>query len=204
MGIIKQIDNRLMTLITKHHYPEGNVFKPRSFLTIFALIFPYFATNFLEDVSTIFSKLLIIGFLSFGLVCAVMATYEWRYFFLLRKKGLNQDRNYFFEESAGKYRKSAFYFSLIIFILLEVFKVGDIKSIDFKYILRSDFYQLLSLSILRYVVWTIVLVELVRVLFPSAAKWSNKKHLLVVILLLLTFSVLQFITLRILSGHGIF
>jgi hypothetical protein len=204
MGIIRQIDNRLMTLITKPHSSQDNVFKPRSFWTVFALFFPYFAISFLEYVSTIYSKILFIGFLSFGLVCAVIATLEWRYFFSLRKKGLNQDRNYFFEESAGKYRKSAFYFSLIIFILLRVFKVGDIKSIDFKYILRSDFYQILSLGILRYVVWTIVLVELVRVLFPSAAKWSNKKHLLVVILLLLTFSVLQFITLRILSGHGIF
>ena len=204
MGIIRKIDNKLMELITKHRSSQDNVFKPRSFITIFAFMFSYFAITFLEDISTIFPKILIICFLSFGLVCAVMATYEWRYFFSLRKKGLNQDRNYFFEESAGKYRKIAFYISLLIFILLGIFKVGNIKSIDLKYILRSDFYQILSLNILRYVFWTIVLVELVRILFPSAAKWSNRKHLLVVILLSLTFSVLQFITLKILSGHGIF
>jgi hypothetical protein len=143
----------------------------------------------------------IIGSLIFGIMISIAALYEWRHFFSLRRRGLNHDQNLFFEESAGKYRKLAFYVCLPSLVVMELFHIGASK--DLRYLFKADFYLLLGVTIFKDVLGMVVSIELLRIGIPSAAMWSNRKHLALVISFSVLVSVLSAIGLG-LRGHSIF
>ncbi len=117
MGIIRKIDDKLMEFISiQHSTNDKRIVKYRTYISVYAFGVPLAAVSLLRDITTIAAQILILGSFVFGVITAGIALYEWRYFFLLRKKGLNNDKNYFFEESAGKYRKIVFYCCFLLYL----------------------------------------------------------------------------------------
>jgi len=150
MEIIKHIDSILMEVVVRRqHSSATRVVKYRSFLTIFALAFPLVAMSLFKDQQNRFSQLVMIVYFTFGIIAGLMASYAWRHFFFLKKSGLNTDKNYFFEESAGVYRKTAFYCSLFLLIVLEMSVKGKGGLEGFQYMLKADFYRLVTITILE-------------------------------------------------------
>jgi hypothetical protein len=86
-------------------------------------------------------------------------------------------------------------------IRFQLFDIG--ASRDMRYMLKAEFYLIVLLNALERVLLTVIFLEICRILFRSAAKWSNKKHLLLVILISIIFIILSTIGLKIGSGHGI-
>lgn len=201
MEIIRSLDNKIVELITRKFHSSDENFKHRSFLTVLAIGVPHSVLTLHKDMAGTLSRLFIIGSVVFGVVVSVVAIYEWRYFFSLRRSGLNHDRNYFFEESAGKYRKLAFYVCFVALMMMELFNIGASK--DLRYIFKTDFYFLVGLNILKDVLNVVVILELLRSFIPSAAAWSNRKHLILIISLSLLLSIVSTIGL-VLRGHSIF
>jgi hypothetical protein len=204
MGIIKHIDDRLMEIIVRqYHSSATHIVKYHSYTTIFALAIPFIAMSLFKDQQTTFSKIVIVLFFSFGIIAVLMASYAWRHFFFLRKSGLNHVRNYFFEESAGAYRKVAFYFSFFLLIVLKILGTDKGGVEDFQYMLKADFYRLVILTTLETICFIVVILELLRTFLPLAAKWSNRKHLLLFIVLSVVLSVIRAVLLNLVSGHSI-
>ena len=197
MGIIKEIDNRLMEVIVRqHHSAATRVVKYRSYITIIALAFPFFAMSLFKDQQTKFSKLVIFVYFTFSIIAGIMASYAWRHFFFQKKNGLNNDRNYFFEESAGAYRKAAFYCSFFLLIVLKISGIGKGGMESFQYMLKTDFYRLVLLTILETICLVVVMLELLRTVLPSVAKWSNRKHLILFIFLSVVLSIIRAVLLH--------
>ncbi len=203
MKIIKYLDDKLMNVINKlSHNSDDLTFKSHSFVTTFAIAIPWNAISLFKDQSNeTIPKILIISSIVFGVASSIGAFYEWRYFLNLRKIGKRKDKNLFFDESAGLYRKLAFYLALFIYFIFDLLKIGRWDNLQ--YLVKADFYRLLGLNIFKIIFIVIVLVELSRIFLPQTVKWSNKKHLFWVIFLSAIISALQTILLSFVSGHGI-
>lgn len=204
MNLIKKIDNYLMQKLTVDLHATDNEksVKYHSYITVMSIGIVYATLSLHLGRPFLPSMILVIASIIVGFFFLIMATYQWRHFFDLRKKGQNHDRNYFFSESAGFYRKTIFYISLIIFIGLKLTGFG--KSDDLKYILESEFYFIVEVIILKSIFVVIVVLELSRVLFASAANWSLKKHILLAIYISIGVSIVQVLLLSFISDHGIF
>ncbi|HAM50987.1 MAG TPA: hypothetical protein DCP92_09980 [Nitrospiraceae bacterium] len=193
MVIIKRLDDKLMRIITERpHFPGDNI-KRRSLLTVVAIWVMQIMTIVYKGMSDTLLRIMIIVTIISGIVVSVSALYEWRHFFALRGQGLNHDRNYFFEESAGKYRNAAFYSALLL-VVLELFGVGNIE--DLHFILKADFHRLVGRNILLSISRAIVLVELLRIGIPMAARWSDRKHVILVIISSIILSIVTTLGLR--------
>jgi hypothetical protein len=139
----------------------------------------------------------------------VAAVYHWRVFFELRRQGVNTDKNFFFAESAGLYRKIFFYISLLIDYVRIIQNYIHYENIGqhmrrLKYQLRSEYYHNIGIAIMESTVLAILFIELMRLIFPGTFNWGDKKHFWVVALIAVSLSTLKILSLNSSSGHGVF
>jgi hypothetical protein len=73
-----------------------------------------------------------------------------------------------------------------------------------KYQLRSEYYHDTGIAILESIVFSILFIELIRIVFPNTFSWTDKKHALFVILMSLAISSFKVFALNLSSGHGVF
>lgn len=201
MNAIKKLDNKIMNIVTSHLSKYDGVAKQRSLTTILAITIPYITISLSNDMSETAGIVLMVIGICFGIVTGIAASYEWRHFFSSRKKGLNNDKNYFFAESADNFRKAAFYVSLALYILIGV--LGKTEFDDLRYILKSDFYRLVAFGTARNTFFVIMVIELWRATVSEAAQWSNKKHLVLVIMYSIVLGIVYTFGMVYVSGHGV-
>jgi hypothetical protein len=124
----------------------------------------------------------------------------------LRKEGVNSDKNIFFAESAGLYRKIVFYIALIPYFINTIHSrfapaVEYRETIKiWRYASLSDLYREAGLTVFHNIILLIVSVECIRLVYD----WSNKKHIAVVLLIAAILSVFQLLVRYSISGHGMF
>jgi hypothetical protein len=137
-----------------------------------------------------------------------VAFYCWRAFFTLRREGINADKNIFFSESAGLYRKVVFYVALVPWFVRTICSQLHPMIIEqemkrVKYQLHSEYYREIGLSVFESVVFSILFVELLRIILPQSSTWNNKKHIAVVMSMSFVLSAVRAIALNITRGHGV-
>jgi len=192
---------------TTYTSPKVNGIKPHSFFTVLAAL----STDlflFMMKSMTFQNKYLIVFGIAYQTVCILMisglyiyAFYCWKVYLNLRRENIIKDNNLFFSESAGLYRKTLFYFALASQYILELRSHPDFGEI--RYQLRVDFYREAGITILESAIFSILIIELSRILFPKTFSWSNKTHYAVVIITAIAMSGLRVAALNFASGHGI-
>ncbi len=212
-SIFSKLDNKLTTYI-RNQYLQSNKkadFKTHSFLTVGAifltdwfLTFKGFQFQYLEDFIILYRGALVFFFLAFY----VSAFYQWRVLFGLRRDGNNTDKNLFFAESAGLYRKIVFYIALVPWFIMKSYSHFQTEDIErgmegLKYALRADFYREAGFVVFESIIFSIILVELLRIFIIRTFSWSNKMHFAIVITISISLSGLRVFLLKLVSGHGI-
>ncbi len=217
-NIIKRIDNKLMN-VANDRFARAlsrlkNEVKPHSAFTVIGIMFAtamvtimsgirfeyeYAQTNFL---TYLYKGLL--ALLSFG--AFAVAFYFWRVFFILRREGRNNDKNLFFSESAGQNRKIVFYLALVPWFLRTIYVYLNPVIIEqemkkVKYQFYSDYIREVGITFFDNIVFSILFVELMRILVPQTYKWTDKKHFAVVFALAFVMTALKAIVLNITRGH---
>lgn len=206
--IIKTWDSKLTAAIRERYiHPEVPGIKPHSLFTVLAAL----STDllpFMMNVMTFQNKYLYVFGIIYKTVCILMilglyvyAFYCWTVFLKLRRKHMNKDKNLFFSESATFYRKSAFYVALALSVILKFRSKPHFEEIRFQ--LRAAFYREAGITILDSIIFSILLVELSRNLFPKTFPWSNRTHYAVLIMTAVVMSCLRVVALNFASGHGI-
>jgi hypothetical protein len=153
----------------------------------------------------LFKSVLVIFFIAIS----IATFYQWRVLFSLRRAGLNADKNLFFNESTGIYRKAAFYIALTFNIITTIHSrlypedLGQhLRRLKFQ--LRSEYYHDASILIIDSILFSILWIEVMRISFAGPSTWSNKKAAAVLILSSFSFSGIRVFFLSLASGHGIF
>jgi len=188
--------------------------KPHSVFTILAIFMTDTASIFINSINyqnTYLQTLALIykSAYFFALICLwIYALYCWQVYLKLRREGRIKDKNIFFSESAEIYRKSIFYLALVPEIILNVSSRLNPENTSeqmnkLRYQLRSEFYREAGIDILKTIIFSILIVELSRLLFPKTLSWSNKTHAAVVIVTSIVLSCLRIAALNFASGHGI-
>ena len=193
----------------------GHDVKSHSIITVFAIFVTYglfglfshirFDHPYLQTFIFALQALLAI----FCITLYAIAIYHWRLFFRLRRDGHNKDKNLFFAESAGLYRKIAFYIALAIDSVRQIQShiypedIGQ-RMRRLKFQLRSEYYHDIGIAILESIILSILFIEFMRIIFPNTFSWSDKKHAVVVILISLAISSFKVFALNLTSGHGVF
>lgn len=191
-------------------------FKLHSGSTVIALIATYLFFNLLSGLRfehearqglifvVVYKGLL--ALLSIGAYAA--AFYSWRVFFALRREGINTDKNIFFSESAGFYRKVVFYCALVLWFMRTIYShlhpmIIEQEMKRLKYQLPAEYYREVGRSVIESIVFSILVVELLRIILPQSSKWDNKKHIAVVVSMSFVLSAVRAIALNITRGHGV-
>ena len=207
-NFIRELDSKLLDSIrARYTNPKILGTKPHSIFTVLALILTksmpvYFMSMHHQNVYFHNFALIFNGACTTGLIgLYIYAFYCWRVYLDLRNTHINTDKNMFFAESTGLYRKFLFYPALATEIILKFFPRPDFDQI--RYQLRADFYHETWIIIFDSVAWSILIIELSRILFSNTFSWSDKKHYGVVIVTAAVMSGLQVAALNFASGHGI-
>ena len=161
----------------------------------------YAQANYLSYVYKI-----LLGLLSLG--AFAVAFYFWRVFFSLRREGKNNDKNLFFAESARRNRKLVFYFALPLWFIRVIYGYLNPVIIEqemkkIKYPFYSDYIREVGLAAFDNIVYSILFVELMRILVPQTRRWTDNKHFAVVFAFSLVITAIKAIALNITRGHGI-
>lgn len=218
-NIVRRIDNKLMNVANDRFSRalsrlEHDV-KPHSAFTVMGIMFAtamltilsgirfeheYAQANYLSYVYKI-----LLGLLSLG--AFAVAFYFWRVFFLLRREGKNNDKNLFFAESAGRNRKIVFYSALPLWLIRAIYGYlnpviieQEVKKI--KYQFYSGYIREVGITAFDNIVFSILFVELMRILVPQTRRWTDKKHFAVVFALSLVITAIKAIALNVTRGHG--
>lgn len=138
----------------------------------------------------------------------IYAFFCWRVYLNLRREGRTNDKNIFFAESAGVYRKVIFYLALVPELIIDLnshlHPNQTAQQMDrLRYQLRSEFYREAGIDVLKTIIFSILIVELSRLLFPKTFSWSSRTHAAVVIVTAIVLSCLRVTALNFASGHGI-
>jgi hypothetical protein len=218
-NIIKRIDSKLMNVAHDRFAravlklkPEA---KPHSAFTVMGIMFATAMFTILSGIrfeheyaqtillTHIYKSLL--ALLSLGALA--VAVYFWRVFFLLRREGKNSDKNIFFSESAGQNRKIVFYLALVPWFIRVIYDYlnpviieQEIKKI--KYQFYSDYIREVGITSFDDIIFSILFVELMRILVPQTHKWTDKRHFAVVLALAFVMTAPKAIALNITRGHG--
>ena len=217
-NIITLWDKKLIAYTLKHYQAlrseHNQGIKPHSLITILALFGTSFLLSFMSDV--MFENVYGQGFIVvlrglMGAVCIVAyfaAFYHWRVLWILRKDGIDTDKNLFFAESAGRSRKSVFYIVLALDIVRRIQSYLHPEEIGqqmrrLKYQLRSEYYHDVGIAVLDSIILSILFIEFMRIIYPGSFSWSDKKHIVVVSLMPLAISSFKIFALNLTSGHGV-
>ena len=218
-NIIRRIDNKLMN-VANDQFARAlsklkHEVKPHSALTVMGIMF---ATAMLTIMSGIrfeheyaqanvlsYVYKILLALSSLGAFAG--AFYFWRVFFILRREGKNNDKNLFFAESAGQNRIIVFYLALVAWFLRTIYVYlnpliieQEMKKINYQF--YSDYIRELGITFIDNIVFSILFVELMRILVPQTYKWTDKKHFALVFALTLVITTLKAIALNITRGHG--
>ena len=189
--------------------------KPHSAFTVMGIMFAtamltimsgihfeheYAQANLLSYVYKILLALLSLG-------AFAVAFYFWRVFIILRKEGKNNDKNLFFSESAGQYRKMIFYLALVPWFLRTIYVylnpvIIEQEMLKIKYQFYSDYIRELGITSFDNIIFSILFIELMRILVPQTYKWTDKKHFAGVFALTFVTTTIKAIALNITRGHG--
>jgi len=217
LNLIRQLDKKLLAS-ARNQYLQSKYreFKPHSGSTVIAIIFTNLFFNLLSGIRfeheseqgfifvMIYKGLLVL--LTIG--ASAVAFYYWRVFFTLRKEGINTDKNVFFSESAGLYRKVVFYVTLVPWFIRTIYShlypvIIEQEMKRLKYQLHTEYYHEVSLTVFDNIIFSILFVEFLRILVPKTATWNNKKHVAAVISMTFVLSAIRAIALNITRGHGV-
>ena len=179
--IVDGIKRKLDESYRKRPRPEhGRSFKTHSITTNMAIsnfVFAYIMFSmrnsqlFENSVMTTVIYIGAIGLFAASILLAIGSIYEWGYYFHLRREGLNDDRNMFFDESAGTYRKIAYLVSLFSFSVL----------LFISYLGYGGLISKRLFSVIILLAFTAFVLENMR----SYVKWSYRKHFVILGLALL-------------------
>jgi hypothetical protein len=139
----------------------------------------------------------------------VNAAYSWRIFFELKKEGVISDKNLFFSESANLLRKITFYVALVL-DTIHTLRSNVIPRnyqetvLKIRFATRAEFTQDAGQTLIYNLAFAIIAVECLRLLYSKSFSWSNRKHLAVVSLIAIIFSIIQLFFRYYFSGHGMF
>lgn len=213
LNVIKRWDKKILSSARERYLQSTNrALKPHSGITVLAIFAIYLFSDFLSgikfehesyhDLVIVFKVLLALIFV----ILCIFSFYYWRVFFNLRREGINTDNNLFFAESAGLYRKIFFYASTVFWLIrtihshiYPVYIEQEMKRL--KYQLRSDYYYDVGLTVLDNFIFSILFVELLRILLPRTYSWNNKKHIAVVVLMSFVLSAFRLLALSFAGGH---
>jgi hypothetical protein len=213
--ILGQLDRKFLAS-ARNRYLQSKYreFKPHSGSTVIAIIFTHLFFNLLSGIrfehesgqSFFFIYKGLLALLSIG--AYVFAFYYWRVFFSLRREGVNADRNLFFAESAGLYRKVVFYVTLVPWLIRTIYShfhptIVDQEMKRLKYQLPSEYYHEVGLTVFDNIVFSILFVEFLRILLPQTFTWNNKKHMAAVISIAFVLSAVRAIVLNFTRWHGV-
>ncbi len=217
LDIIRHIDDKMLTFTLKRYQglqsEHGNAIKPHSFITVIAILVtvapPLSGIGFENAYGQGFIDVLKVLMIAVCIALYYIGLYSWRVFFRLKSDGINNDRNLFFAESAGPYRKLAFYISFAIDFTRRIQANLHPEAIEqrmrrLKYQFRAEYYQDAGAAILESIVLSILLVEIIRIILPGTVIWSDKKHALAVIIMSVSMSSFRVFFLSLASGHGVF
>ena len=211
-------DTKLAAYTLKHYHDLRSeykqVIKPHSLITILALFGTSGLFGFMSDIrfENAYGQSFIVILKGItGIFCIaayIAAYYHWRVFWTLRKEGVNSDKNLFFSESAGRYRKIVFYIALALDIVRRIQSYLHPEEVRqqlrrLKYQLRSEYYHDVGIAVLDSIVLSILFIELMRIIYPGTFSWSDKKHIVVVIVMSLAISSFKIFALNLTSGHGV-
>jgi hypothetical protein len=177
------------------------------FLTEILLIF-FKSMNYQNDYLRIFIMIYKAAYIVVLIWLYIYTFYCWRVYFRLREEGSSRDKNIFFSESAGLYRKVIFYVALVPWFISSFrsqFYPEDTSEMmnRLRYQLRADYYRAAGTTILESIMHAILLVELSRFIFPKTLSWSDKRHTTMVVVVSAIISTLRVAALNSASGHGI-
>jgi hypothetical protein len=194
--------------------PKASGMKPHSFFTILAIFMtdtaPVFfnsmnyQTKYFQTFALIYKSAYLLA-----IIClCIYAIYCWKVYLNLRREGRTNDKNIFFAESAGICRKVIFYLALVPELIINfssrLHPENTAQQMDrLRYQLQSEFYREAGIDVLKTIIFSILIVELSRLLFPKTFSWSNRTHVAVVIVTAIVLSCLRVTALNFASGHGI-
>lgn len=211
--IFRQLDETIIKFV-RGHYPkpsEQKDIKPHSIITIIAIFFstsslsPFFWVDETHNLQTFFAAYRIV-FAFFCLALYIFAYYAWRIYFMMRKEGVISDKNVFFSESAGLYRKIVFYAALIPYFANKAYyrfapAAEYHETINkWRYASLPDLFHEAGTTFFQNAIFLIVTVECLRLIYT----WSNRKHAAVVVLITVFLSAFQLAVRYSISGHGMF
>ena len=213
---LKKADDRILSFVRKHYRQNLNAatpYKLHSISTFVAVglsinsISPFFYNGY-DTFGSLFSAFRVVYAL-FLLALYINTYYYWRVFFELRKEGVIPDKNLFFSESANLPRKITFYLALVIdtihilrYHVIPTDLQGPLRKIRFA--TRAEFIQDAGQTFFYNLVFAIITVECVRLMYSKSFTWSNAKHIAIVMLSTVIFSIVQLFSRYYFSGHGMF
>ena len=218
-NIFRRVDSKLMD-VARGRFDQastkfGREAKPHAAFTVMGIMLTTALFTFMSGIrfereyeQTVILTRIYQGLLAvLSLGAFAVAIYFWRVYLAMRQEGKNSDINLFFAESASLNRKIVFYVALVPWLIRSIYSYLNPIIIEqemkrLKYRFYSDYLREVGITVFDNIIFSILFVELIRILIPQTSKWNNIKHFVAVVALLLVNTTIRAIALNITRGHG--